>query len=123
MAGDVQGILQVVDHRGVQIGGADAADQAAPRALHRLYHVRLGSPDVMTRPRWQGQLGGAVDLYRRLRECGKDVELYLVRGADHGVAEFYTERMVDIYDAFNPPLPCRPSSRWGWSETRPRMTA
>lgn len=42
----------------------------------------------------------SVELFEKLRTCGKDTELYLVRGADHGVAEFYTDRMIDIYDAF-----------------------
>ena len=42
----------------------------------------------------------SVDLYRHLRACGKDAELYLIRGADHGVAEFYTDRMLAVYDAF-----------------------
>lgn len=42
----------------------------------------------------------SVDLYRKLLACGKDAELYLVRGADHGGAEFYTDYMLGVYDGF-----------------------
>ncbi len=43
---------------------------------------------------------GSVILYRRMKECGKDVKLYLLKGADHGGAEFWTEEMLDIVDGF-----------------------
>ena len=42
----------------------------------------------------------SVDLYRRLKECGKETALYLVEGADHGGPEFWTEPMLDIVEAF-----------------------
>lgn len=42
----------------------------------------------------------SVKLYRHLRECGKEVQLYLLRGADHGEAEFWTPQAVDIVDGF-----------------------
>lgn len=42
----------------------------------------------------------SVDLYRKLKAVGKDVTLYLVKGADHGGAEFWTEQIMDIVDAF-----------------------
>ena len=42
----------------------------------------------------------SVELFEKLRTCGKDTELYLVQGADHGIAEFYTDRMIDIYERF-----------------------
>lgn len=42
----------------------------------------------------------SVALFRHLCVCGKDAELYLIRGADHGGAEFYTDRMLGVYDAF-----------------------
>ena len=42
----------------------------------------------------------SVQLYQALRREGKDVQLYLVRGADHGGAPFWTEKAVDIYHAF-----------------------
>ncbi len=43
---------------------------------------------------------GSVILYRQLKKCGKDVQLYLVKGADHGGAEFWTEQVLDIVDGF-----------------------
>ena len=42
----------------------------------------------------------SVALYRRLRECGKETQLYLLRGADHGNAEFWTDEVNAIVDAF-----------------------
>lgn len=43
---------------------------------------------------------GSVKLYRALRACGKDVSLYLIQGADHGGAAFWTEQVIDIVDRF-----------------------
>ena len=43
---------------------------------------------------------GSVILYRQLKECGKDVQLYLIKGADHGGAEFWTTETLDIVDRF-----------------------
>ncbi len=43
---------------------------------------------------------GSVDLYNRLKECGKDVEFYFVKGADHGGAEFWTDQVLEIVDSF-----------------------
>ena len=34
-----------------------------------------------------------VILYRRMKECGKDVKLYLIEGADHGGNEFWKNRL------------------------------
>lgn len=42
----------------------------------------------------------SVYLYERLKECGKDATLYLLKGADHGGSEFWTDQMVDIMEAF-----------------------
>ncbi|MCM1135761.1 MAG: alpha/beta hydrolase [Clostridium sp.] len=43
---------------------------------------------------------GSVILYRRLKECGKDVKLYLMKGCDHGGPEFWTSTVLDIVDGF-----------------------
>ncbi len=43
---------------------------------------------------------GSVILYRQLKKCGKDVELYLIKGADHGGAEFWTPEALAIIDGF-----------------------
>lgn len=42
----------------------------------------------------------SVSLYRKLKACGKDAELYLIGGADHGGAEFWTNEMCGIADRF-----------------------
>lgn len=42
----------------------------------------------------------SVELYEHLRALGKDAELYLLEGADHGGPEFFTESMCDVYDRF-----------------------
>ncbi len=43
---------------------------------------------------------GSVALYRRLKETGHPVDLYLIKGADHGGSEFWTETVLDIVDSF-----------------------
>ena len=43
---------------------------------------------------------GSVILYRQMKKCGKDVQLYFLKGADHGGAEFWTEEVLDIVDVF-----------------------
>jgi acetyl esterase/lipase len=42
----------------------------------------------------------SVDVYRKLKECGKEASLYLIQGADHGGAEFWTPEILDIIDQF-----------------------
>lgn len=42
----------------------------------------------------------SAGLFKRLRECGYDAKLYLLEGADHGGAEFWTESIIDIEDEF-----------------------
>lgn len=39
-------------------------------------------------------------LYRRLKACGKTAEYYMIDGAVHGGAEFWTEEMIDLMDNF-----------------------
>ena len=43
---------------------------------------------------------GSAILFRRLKETGHDAAFYLVKGADHGGGEFWTEQIVDIVDQF-----------------------
>ena len=38
----------------------------------------------------------SVLIYNKLRECEKDVQLYLLEGADHGGSEFWTEEIQKI---------------------------
>jgi len=42
----------------------------------------------------------SVDLYRKLKECGKQAELVLLDGADHGGAEFWTPAVLDRVEKF-----------------------
>lgn len=42
----------------------------------------------------------SVIVYKRLKECGKDVGLYLLEGADHGGSEFWTEKIQTILIQF-----------------------
>ena len=42
----------------------------------------------------------SVDLYRQLKKAGKQAQLYLVQGADHGGSEFWTEEVMTIVDDF-----------------------
>ena len=43
---------------------------------------------------------GSVVLYKRLKETGHDVRFYLVKGADHGGPEFWTDQILDIVENF-----------------------
>lgn len=42
----------------------------------------------------------SVTVYNRLKQCGKDVQLYLLEGADHGGSEFWTEEIQEIVIQF-----------------------
>ena len=42
----------------------------------------------------------SVNLYRRLRECGKDATLFLMKGSGHGGPEFYAPRVLNIVHDF-----------------------
>ncbi len=43
---------------------------------------------------------GSAILYKRLKETGHPVSFYLVKGADHGGAEFWTSQVLDIVEGF-----------------------
>ena len=42
----------------------------------------------------------SVILYQKLKELGKETELYLIQGADHGGAAFWTEEVCAVADRF-----------------------
>ena len=42
----------------------------------------------------------SVNLYRKLKECGKDAQLYLMKGSDHGGPEFFAPRVLQIVEDF-----------------------
>ena len=43
---------------------------------------------------------GSAILYERLKETGHEVSFYLVKGADHGGPEFWTDQVIDLVDHF-----------------------
>lgn len=42
----------------------------------------------------------SADLYEHMKACGKEVSLYMIRGADHGGPEFWTDEVLDIIQDF-----------------------
>ena len=42
----------------------------------------------------------SVTVYNKLKQCGKDVRLYLLEGTDHGGSEFWTDEIQDIIIQF-----------------------
>lgn len=42
----------------------------------------------------------SVELYEKLKACGKDARLYLIEGASHGGGEFWSKEVVDKADEF-----------------------
>ncbi len=42
----------------------------------------------------------SVTVYKKLKQCGKDVKLYILEGADHGGSEFWSEEIQDIIIKF-----------------------
>lgn len=42
----------------------------------------------------------SVTLYRLMKGLGKDVQLCIIRGADHGGTEFWTKEVLDLVDGF-----------------------
>ena len=42
----------------------------------------------------------SVNLYRRLKDCGKDARLFLMKGSEHGGPEFYAPRILNIIEDF-----------------------
>lgn len=64
-------------------------DTALPPVL--MFH---GTKDRTINPRV------SVEVYNRLKQCGKDVKLYFLEGADHGGSEFWTEEIQEIIIKF-----------------------
>ena len=65
------------------------ADTELPPVL--MFH---GTKDRTINPRV------SVEVYNRLKQCGKDVKLYFLEGADHGGSEFWTEEIQEIVIQF-----------------------
>ena len=62
-------------------------DESTPLPPVLMFH---GSKDRTINPRV------SVVIYKRLKECGKDVSLYILDGADHGGSEFWSEEVQSI---------------------------
>lgn len=65
------------------------ANTALPPVL--MFH---GTKDRTINPRI------SVLVYQHLKQCGKDVQLYLLEGADHGGSEFWSEEIQEIVVKF-----------------------
>lgn len=66
-------------------------DETTPLPPVLMFH---GTKDRIINPRV------SVTVYNRLKECGKEVRLYLLEGADHGGSEFWTEEIQKIVIEF-----------------------
>lgn len=66
-------------------------DETTPLPPVLMFH---GTKDRIINPRV------SVAVYKRLKECGKDVSLYFLEGADHGGSEFWTEKIQTIIMQF-----------------------
>ena len=42
----------------------------------------------------------SVALFRQMKSLGKDVRLFIIKGADHGGKEFWTKEVLDRVDEF-----------------------
>lgn len=65
------------------------ADTPLPKVL--MFH---GSKDRTINPRV------SVVIYQKLKSLGKDVQLYILDGADHGGPEFWDDQIITIIEAF-----------------------
>lgn len=106
------GMPSTIDHHlpespeGKQMGGVNLRNH--PELCRRMSvecnvdeHTKLppvlmfhGTKDRTINPRV------SVEVYRKLKECGKDVSLYFLEGADHGGSEFWTEEVQEIIVQF-----------------------
>lgn len=91
---------------GMVMGGADM--RAHPELRRQLSAEENMSREVEIAPTliFHGtkdrtvNASGSVLLYNAMKAAGKDVSLYLLKGADHGGAEFWSDQVLDIVDSF-----------------------
>lgn len=91
---------------GQLMGGADMRQNPELRqALSAECHIGPDAPNVPvllfhgTKDRIVNT-AGSVRLYEALKAAGKDASLYLLKGADHGGPEFWSDAVLDIVDPF-----------------------
>ena len=91
---------------GREMGGVDLNEN--PELMHKLTVASNISPETEIVP--MILIHGTADkvvncrcsvnLYRKLKACGKDAELFLMKGSDHGGPEFYAPRILNIVNDF-----------------------
>ncbi len=74
-----------------QLSVEENIDESTPVAPTLIFH---GTKDRIVNTK------ESVLLYNAMKAAGKDVALYLLKGADHGGTEFWTEQILDIVDQF-----------------------
>lgn len=99
-----------VDHtkatspEGKEMGGVDMTPEMCEMLTCRTYVTpEADIPPVLMFHGTKDRLvntKNSVYLYERLKECGKEVEFYLLKGADHGGGEFWTKTTLDIMESF-----------------------
>lgn len=106
------GFPSTVDHHlatspeGMMMGHVDLRDRPDLRAamtVESYLTPELALPPVLILHGTKDRLVNArqsASLYRRLRDVGKSAELYLLEGADHGGAEFWTDGMCRVATDF-----------------------
>lgn len=106
------GFPSTVDHHlatspeGMMMGHVDLRDRPDLRAamtVESYLTPELALPPVLIFHGTKDRLVNArqsASLYRRLRDVGKSAELYLLEGADHGGAEFWTDGMCRVATDF-----------------------
>ena len=91
---------------GLEMGGVDM--NAQPELIEKLTVACNITPetDIVPMLIFHGTVDKivncrcSVNLYRKLKECGKDVSLYLLKGSDHGGPEFFAPRILQIVSDF-----------------------
>ena len=89
---------------GMEMGGVDMTpEQCRELTIRTHIHPETDLPPVLL---FHGTKDRTVNtkcsvyLYETLKACGKDVDFYLIKGADHGGSEFWTPQVIDIMEAF-----------------------
>lgn len=81
----------------------DRPDLRAAMTVESYLTPELALPPVLIFHGTKDRLVNArqsASLYRQLRDVGKSAELYLLEGADHGGAEFWTDGMCRVATDF-----------------------
>lgn len=91
--GKLLGGVYVMEHRELA-EAATAATHITPETVLPPVCIFHGTKDRTA------NVMQSVELYQKLKACGKDAELYLIEGADHGGAGFWTDEACAAADRF-----------------------